>query len=247
MKTILAFDTTTEHCSVALLTAQSVYSSQAIQKNSHADSILELVNDLLSQASASLADIDAIAVAIGPGSFTGIRIGLSVVQGLAFGLHVPVIGISSLEMMAYQIGLAAISVGAKFNTVCPAIDARMGDIYWQSFTFTVPANEGALGLADSMKTVSQPIVGKPNDLHSFLAHERKGVLKGGSGWTYAETAEPIEDVFDLSLGNNAEDLIQIAQVKIKRGELLSAFEIQPLYVRDEITWKKRVRLRESSQ
>ncbi|MBM4262523.1 MAG: tRNA (adenosine(37)-N6)-threonylcarbamoyltransferase complex dimerization subunit type 1 TsaB [Deltaproteobacteria bacterium] len=125
---ILGIDTAATFASVAivendLLVAQRCYpekgSGQA--KSNHAEVILPLLGRVLDEAGVAAADIDRIAVSIGPGSFTGVRIGLSTAKGFAFGCGIPVVGISTL--MAYATAVSG------FECVCPLLDARKKEVY----------------------------------------------------------------------------------------------------------------------
>ena len=122
---ILAVDTATEACSAALLVGDKLFSRWEEAPRDHTRKILPMVQAVLDDAGISLSDLDAIAFGRGPGSFTGVRIGIGVAQGLAFGAGVPLIGISTLAAMAqgaYRLD------GAE--QVLTAIDARMNEVYF---------------------------------------------------------------------------------------------------------------------
>lgn len=97
---ILAVDTATENCSVALIVDGKVYSRRAVAPREHTIKILPFVDEVLKEAGVRLQDLDALAFGQGPGSFTGVRIGIGIAQGLAFGADLPMVGISTLEAMA---------------------------------------------------------------------------------------------------------------------------------------------------
>jgi tRNA threonylcarbamoyladenosine biosynthesis protein TsaB len=111
---ILAFDTATDVATSALVEDGEVLG----ERSSKATTLLEDIDALLRQASARTADVDALAVGIGPGSFTGIRVGLATARGLALALGVPAAGVSTLD------ALAAGSPGAV-----PVVDARRGEVF----------------------------------------------------------------------------------------------------------------------
>lgn len=125
---ILAIDTATEACSVALNIDGDVIERHTVEPRSHASQILPMVDELMSEAGLVLTSLDAIAFDRGPGSFTGIRIGTSVVQGLAFGAGLPVIPLSSLAILAE----AAIAQALSENLIV-MLDARMDEVYWACF------------------------------------------------------------------------------------------------------------------
>ncbi|MFT7661659.1 MAG: tRNA threonylcarbamoyladenosine biosynthesis protein TsaB, partial [Gammaproteobacteria bacterium] len=119
---ILAIDTVTQACSVALLTETQRYQQARFEANTHSAFVLGMVDGVLKEAALSLADIDLIAVNNGPGSFTGIRIGVGVAQGLAYGANIPVLGINALAVLAAQ--------STESGSILSMIDARMGQVYW---------------------------------------------------------------------------------------------------------------------
>lgn len=118
---ILALDTATEACSVALWNDGEIHSLFEICPREHTQRILPMVQQVLADSGLTLKDLDALAFGQGPGSFTGVRIGIGIAQGLALGADLPLLGVSSLAAMAQ---------GAfrqmQATQVLAAIDARMG-------------------------------------------------------------------------------------------------------------------------
>jgi tRNA threonylcarbamoyladenosine biosynthesis protein TsaB len=119
---ILALDTATEACSAAIIVDSEISEKSLIAPRRHADLILSMIDELLSDSGVALSELDAIAFGRGPGAFTGIRIAAGIVQGLAYGADLPVIPISTL---------AALAQGTNENSdfIISAIDARMSEIY----------------------------------------------------------------------------------------------------------------------
>src|SRR5712675_1782059 len=124
---VLALDTATEACSVALLSGDECISRSAEGGRSHAQQVLEMVEAVLAEAEGSLSMLDGIAASIGPGSFTGVRISVAVAQGLAFGAGLKVVPVTTLEALALQV----LSDPALRAIAC--LDARMGELYWGCF------------------------------------------------------------------------------------------------------------------
>ncbi len=130
---ILGLDTATATASVALIQddailAEEIYGAAApgAAKKNHAEIILPLIEAVLSQARVALADLDALAVSIGPGSFTGLRIGLATVKGLAYGSGLPAVGVSTLLA-------TAATVAQSDGTICALLDARKHEVYFGLF------------------------------------------------------------------------------------------------------------------
>ena len=120
---ILAFETTAKACSAALhdgkaLLAESVQNSGL----THSQTLMVMAEDLLKQCGKTVADVTAVAVAEGPGSFTGVRIGVAAAKGMSWGGQLPCYGVSTLEAMAE-------SLGAYQGYVCPCMDARRSQVY----------------------------------------------------------------------------------------------------------------------
>lgn len=125
---ILAIDTATEACSAALWNDGTLSAHFEICPREHTQRILPLVQDVLNESGTLLTELDALAFGRGPGSFTGVRIGIGIAQGLALGAELPMIGVSTLATMAQG---AWRKTGA--TRVLAAIDARMGEVYWAEY------------------------------------------------------------------------------------------------------------------
>ena len=121
---ILALDTATPACSVALQVAGQVTSVHQIIPRQQSEQVLVQVDQLLQAAGVSLSELDVIACGIGPGSFMGCRLAVSVAQGLAFGAGLPVLSVSTLQVLAQS---------QDASSVCAAWDARMGQLYLGSY------------------------------------------------------------------------------------------------------------------
>lgn len=122
---LLAIDTATEQCSVAVLHGDSSFARCVPTPRGHADMVLPMVQEVMAEAGVSFTELDAIAFGRGPGSFTGVRIAIGVAQGLAFATGLPLLPISNLAAIAQQ-GGARVQVGERL-LVC--MDARMGEVY----------------------------------------------------------------------------------------------------------------------
>ena len=127
---LLAIETSTALCSVALRLGDGpVLERSEFGSTVHSAALLPMIQSLLAEADCTLGALDLIAVGKGPGSFTGLRIGIGVAQGLAYGARIPLFGATSLECLARQ-QMAMTPAGSVWT----AIDARMNEVYWATFT-----------------------------------------------------------------------------------------------------------------
>ena len=141
---ILALDTATQSCSVAIVDDGSLL-AELTRANSktHSRQLMNLINTVCRIADLKAEDLDGFAVTIGPGSFTGLRIGISTVKGLAFSLGKPVVGVSSLDALAWQCAQSA-------YLICPLLDARKKEVYTCRYRF----NHNELKKAGTEKVAS---------------------------------------------------------------------------------------------
>ena len=121
---LLALDTATENCSAALEKDGKIFSVSEVAQQKHAAIILPMIDSLLSSAQAKREDLQGIVFGRGPGSFTGVRIGTSIAQGLSLGLNIKALGVSDLKALAFE------AIGEKEGKVVASIDARMGEVYF---------------------------------------------------------------------------------------------------------------------
>ncbi len=128
---ILAVDTATRSCSVAICQNSELLAEiTLIRRQTHSRHLLEMIHQAIDMAGLALEQIDGFAVTRGPGSFTGLRIGLSCIKGLAFAAAKPVVSVSSLEALASQ---AFFHSEKQSLLVCPVLDARKKEIYFTGY------------------------------------------------------------------------------------------------------------------
>ena len=219
---VLALDTATEACSVALLTDGGVIGISHEVGRGHAERILGMVDDILRQAGLTLAELDALAACVGPGSFTGVRIGVSVAQGLSFGAQRPVVPVTSLEALA----LEAVRGGAREVLAC--LDARMGEVYWQCFT--ADARRDLIGL-------DLPAVAPAEAVRVPFGAGFQGI---GRGFTaYPSLAERLGGMqltaADRMALPDARNVARLGRLRLELNEALTdPADLVPLYVRDKV-------------
>lgn len=217
---ILTFDTSTQQCSVALSYNDEIRDVSLDAPNQHAELILPLIETLLKEAGLSLAQIDVIGFGRGPGSFTGLRIAASLVQGLACVHDIPVAPISTLQTLAQA---AYRNLGAEQAAV--AMDARMQQIYWGTFVL----NSQKIMTLAGVETVIDP---------STATLTTPGWAAIGSGWAaYAETLrvlQPFLSQINASAVPQARTMIPLAQHLKGQNLTISAETALPIYLRDKV-------------
>ncbi len=220
---LLAVDTATDACSVALYLDGEVRERFVLAPRQHADRILLMVDELLGEAGLALRTLDAFAFGRGPGSFTGVRIAASVVQGLALGTDRPVVPISSLAALAHAV---------PARRVLAALDARMGEVYWCAYQRVLSGLVEPAGpeLACSPDRVPLP----PDD----------GWVGAGSGWERhgAVLLSRVSSAVERWLPGyhpRASAIAALAADAFHRGKAVSAEEALPVYLRDDVVQRKR--------
>ncbi|MGL6171894.1 MAG: tRNA (adenosine(37)-N6)-threonylcarbamoyltransferase complex dimerization subunit type 1 TsaB [Vibrio sp.] len=229
---ILALDTATERCSVALLVGNTVYSRSEIAPRDHTKKVLPMVDEVLKEAGITLAELDALAFGRGPGSFTGVRIGIGIAQGLAFGADLPMIGISTLAAMAQ----AAYRLQGMTH-VASAIDARMEEVYWGRYVRQADGN---------WQGVEAECVIAPAQLATTLLLDEQVVNdepmwgQAGTGWAAYPMLEslPLQMQACDVLYPDAQDMVYLAQFELAQGNTFSVEQASPVYLRDTVAWKK---------
>ncbi|MCY1509294.1 tRNA threonylcarbamoyladenosine biosynthesis protein TsaB [compost metagenome] len=189
----------------------------------HAQRLLPMIQALLAEAGVAMQQLDAIAFGRGPGAFTGVRIAIGVVQGLAFGLDRPVLPVSNLAALAQR---AMRERGVQ--QVAAAIDARMDEVYWGCYR----AEQGEMRLqgAEAVLPPERAALPRAADGDWFGA---------GTGWgTFAERLTVPVTGKDGSLLPHAEDVLGLARFAWTRGEALPADQAQPVYLRDRVATPK---------
>ncbi|SQI41150.1 UGMP family protein [Leminorella richardii] len=224
---ILAIDAATEACSVAVWNDGEVHSVYAECPREHAQRLLPMVQQVLDESGLTLQDLDALAFGHGPGSFTGVRIAIGTIQGLALGTGLPVIGLSTLEVMAQ----GAYRTAGE-TRVLAAIDARMSEVYWGCYERSEQGEWGAVG--------SEQVL--PPQRVSELLHTLSGEWATvGTGW---QTYPTMGDGSAVALRDGkvlfprAQDMLPLALTRWKKGQVQSAEHIEPVYLRNEVAWKK---------
>jgi tRNA threonylcarbamoyladenosine biosynthesis protein TsaB len=213
---LLAFETATRRLSVALWQDGEFIERSAEVPNGGSERLLPWVNELLAEAGLTLAQIDGVAFGAGPGGFTGLRLACGVAQGLAWGLELPVLPVSTLEALALEAG---------DGNVWTCLDARMNEVYGAAYAVA----------GDTVMQLMAPAC-MPPAVVPLPAFERgRGVGDGFGAYgsllqarkTDLEEIRP--DRYPTAVG-----VLRLAAPFFLRGLALPAAEAQPVYVRDKV-------------
>lgn len=234
---LLALDTSTEACSAALSWAGQLSVREVEAPRGHADLLLPMIDELLGDAGITLSDLHAIAFARGPGSFTGVRLAASVVQGLAFGAGLPVVPVSTLAAVALRALEAARNDGLDPSEIWVCNDARMGEVYHAVFAVRDLA-QAAARAAGIIESVSSPTVVTERWLERTAAAMTGPGLAIGAGHgfrAYPELAAApgLAKVYP-DLLPRAREVLALAMPAVEAGLGIDPTQALPIYVRDEV-------------
>ena len=227
MARILAIDTSSAWCSVALslggeppLVRHEPVSAGASQL------LLPWINELIKQAKISLKDLDVIAIDVGPGAFTGVRLGVAAVQGLAIATPLPVIPVVSLDALALQLVHTNQFQSASPTNFIIAIDARMDEVYWAKYQIqdAVPMR------------VSEIHLTKPEALQlDGVDYVAGSALKEFGDRLFANSKSPFAKTqLDPDIGVCALGVLEFAKAQWADGNQIDVHLLEPLYIRNKV-------------
>ena len=229
MTTILAVDTSTEACSVALQIGDKTIAKFADEPRSHSRLLMPMVQQVLAEAEIKVNQLDVIGVSIGPGSFTGLRIGFAAVQGMAYGADIPVAPLSTLELMA---ATYVRQESAQAGEIIALLDARMSE--FNVGRYKLDDNKQIVALeADQLMTAEQVI-------ELLKASNPKAII--GDGGNLFELVPQFAERF-TQIYPNAVDILPIAQQQLSDGLAVNIETVDLVYLRGTEAWQKRKRLR----
>lgn len=218
---ILAVDTSAPTATVAIMTNGKMTGLYSLQTNTHSTTLLPMIESMLEKLQLKAEDMDLMTAAVGPGSFTGIRIGVSTVKGLAFTHNIPCIGVSSLEAMAWTLS------GFK-GILCPALNARRNHVYTAFF-----ACDGI----NPPERLTEDDVLPVEEVCEKLAQYGKPIYITGDGYTMLHSTSPeglLSPTPELLRYPNAFGAAQAAEWKYTHAEDKSEFtesHLLPVYLR----------------
>lgn len=218
----LAIDTSTDACSAATFVDGQVAERFEPMQRDHTRRLLPMIHAVLADSGRALSQLDGLVCGIGPGSFAGLRIGVGVTKGLALARDLPVVGVSSLAMIAQR----AFADGAA-TQVAACIDAKMSEVYFAAY------RRGEGGLAETVIGDCACLPGAAPRLPAgpwramgsgWAAHE--GVLRGAADGTISG--------MDATALPHAREALALALPRFAAGEVLSADALAPAYLRDRV-------------
>lgn len=225
MSLILCIETGTDICSVGLARDGELISlRESAEGRDHAKKVGVFVDELLREMDVMPDELDAVAVGKGPGSYTGLRIGVSFAKGLCYGLQIPLIAVGSLDAMTevaredFEAGILGVeSLDDKW--LCPMVDARRMEVYAQVFSSS--------GVAQC--DVRAEVVGEES--FSEWRKDRKMVIFGNGA---AKCREVLPDAHYIDVTPSARGLARLAEERLKAGEVEDIAYFEPFYLKDFI-------------
>ena len=218
MSCILLIETSAKICSAALaVDGKVVFSKKNDEGMAHARLLPGFVDEVLKNLGG--AKIDAVAVSSGPGSYTGLRIGVATAKGLAFGYDAPLIAVPTLELLAYTVK-SSVEV-EKDALICPMIDARRMEVYSQLFDADVK---------EAGETQAEIIT---EDSYKELLQTGKKVYFVGDGSAKCSGVITSENaVFVDSIEPDAANMAELAERRLRNGEFVDVAYFEPFYLKD---------------
>lgn len=243
MTSMLAIDTSTAACSVALQYRGRITSKSSAEPRSHSQLLMTMVHEVLQESACSLSQLDAIGVTVGPGSFTGLRIGFATVQGLAYATDIPVVPVSTLQVMvatflrtgdtqhitAQHITAQHITEGTE---VIALLDARMSEYSLGRYT---------LGNQAEIKPLAEDQLMTQQQVLAAISAANPQALIGEAQQLVAD--HPSLATLYQPIFPQAEDILPIAQTIFRQGGAVPVDSVDLVYLRGAEAWQKRKRLR----
>ena len=228
---ILGIETATDRVACAIGGVEGELASfSAARGRRHAETLAPAIEFICKKACIDIHQVSVIAVDIGPGLFSGLRVGLATAKAIAQALRIPVIGMSSLDLLAHQVRHSP-------RLIVPVVDARRGEVF-SAFYRHVPG--GVQRLSDYQ-------VWSAEDLNNeLIARREEALLLGDGALRYSDVLDDDLGLVELAtVGNahpSASDLVELAHPRAIREEFVQPWELNPLYLRKadaEINWERR--------
>jgi len=219
---ILNIETSTKNCSVSVAKNGELLALKEVNNGnySHAEKLHPYIEDILTEAKITFKELKAVAVGKGPGSFTGLRIGISAAKGLCFALNIPLIAIDSLNVLAH-------SVNIKNGLIVPLIDARRMEVFTSIYT---PEFEQ-----------TEPIQAKILDKNSYQEYLNKDTVffMGDGVDKFKSLCTHKNANFEINLLPSAKDMVTLSYNKYKTGDFEDVAYFEPFYLKDFLITKSK--------
>jgi tRNA threonylcarbamoyladenosine biosynthesis protein TsaB len=216
---VLGIDTATMQVGCAVGGAEGVFASfHASRGRRHAETLAPAIEFVCAQAHVTLQEVTVVAVDVGPGLYTGLRVGVATAQAIALARHAPMVGLSSLDLLAYPVRYSG-------KLVAAVVDARRSEVFYALYRH-VPGG---------IQRVTEPAVATPDDLASELMALGEECLAVGDG--ALRYADILGEVSHVELGTtataypSARSVVELAHPRAIREEFVQPWEIEPLYLR----------------
>ena len=218
MALILSLETSTTVCSVALHNNGKLIASAEMHKEqSHASKLAVLIDQVIKLADVSMNSLQGIAVSEGPGSYTGLRIGVSTAKGLCFALGIPLLSVGTLALLAKQIQLKTILDNAW---LCPMIDARRMEVYCQMFD----------GEMNALQSIEAKVIDEESFREALNDHK---IIFFGDGAAKCKSVITHPNAFFISdIAPSAKELGLLASEKFSRNEFENLVSFEPFYLKE---------------
>lgn len=223
MARILNLETATTNCSVSISEGNTIISLKEnnAANYSHSEQLHVFIKEALEEASLSFSDLDAIAVSKGPGSYTGLRIGVSAAKGLCFSLDLPLISVATLESMANQINVS------EEEVIIPVLDARRMEVYSSVYN----------SIYQEVRATKAEVVDE-NSFSEFSSHSMVHIVGSGAE-KCMETLQHSNFVFNTSVVPSAREMARIAFRKFQEGTFEDVAYFEPYYLKDFVLQGKK--------
>lgn len=221
--TLLHLETSTKNCSVAISRNGELLClcEEFDEKYGHSEKLHQFVNWALEGAEISMKDLDAVSVSKGPGSYTGLRIGVSAAKGFCFGLNIPLISLNSLEILAQS------QIEKDFDLIIPMIDARRMEVYTANFD----------GNGNQISEIEAKIL----DEKSFQEFADKKIVFVGDGVEKSKTILNLPNAeFIENIHPSGKNMMHLTEEKFRKKEFEDVAYFEPFYLKEFIAGKKEI-------
>lgn len=217
---ILSFDSATECATCAILDDEHLLGEITLNyKKQHSILIMPMIDELLKNTETTIDSIDGFVISKGPGSFTGLRIGMATFKGISAGLNKPIIGISSLDALAYNMAYTP-------GIICPIVDALRGNVYAAIYTFK----------DNNLTTLEEPMIISIEDLIEKIRALKLPVTFIGNGiYKYSELLKSSDLPLNFAPTHlnvvKASALGELGLLQLKEGKFSDSVTLSPIYLR----------------